>query len=256
MIGWNDNYLYFIVVDGRQLFSIGMTYPEMAALVKEYGCVEAVELDGGGSSTIWAMGKILNSPSDLRPRANCQRADFVQKRGARCRKDSTRSKATVNLITAPYAEQLSSLPATGRHITAQFDDATMIVYQAYCPQIGEFAIKSGYFGDGFGYGRMSWIKPNFLWMMYRSDWGRASNQEVVLAIRLRRQFFDELLQQAVPSSFDARLYGSEDEWQAAVKKSEVRVQFDPDHLPGGEKLERRAIQLGLRGSVLKDVRAA
>ena len=69
MIGWNDNYLYFIVVDGRQLFSIGMTYPEMAALVKEYGCVEAVELDGGGSSTLWAMGKILNSPSDLRPRA-------------------------------------------------------------------------------------------------------------------------------------------------------------------------------------------
>ena len=46
-----------------------MTYPEMAALVKEYGCTEAVELDGGGSSTIWAMGKILNSPSDGRPRA-------------------------------------------------------------------------------------------------------------------------------------------------------------------------------------------
>lgn len=69
MIGWNEKYLYFIVVDGRQLFSIGMTYPEMAALVKEYGCVEAVELDGGGSSTIWAMGKILNSPSDLQPRA-------------------------------------------------------------------------------------------------------------------------------------------------------------------------------------------
>jgi hypothetical protein len=69
MIGWNDNYLYFIVVDGRQKFSIGITYPEMAALVKEYGCVEAAELDGGGSSTIWAMGKVLNSPSDGRPRA-------------------------------------------------------------------------------------------------------------------------------------------------------------------------------------------
>lgn len=157
----------------------------------------------------------------------------------------------MNLVTTPYAETLSSLPATGRHITAQFDDSTIVVYQAYCPQIGEFAIKSGYFGGGFGYGRMSWIKPGFLWMMYRSDWGRASGQEVVLAIRLRRQFFDEILRQAVPSSFDARLYGSEDEWQAAVKKSEVRLQFDPDHLPGGDKLERRAIQLGLRGSVLK-----
>ena len=41
----------------------------MAALVREYGCIEAVELDGGGSSTLWATGKILNSPSDGRPRA-------------------------------------------------------------------------------------------------------------------------------------------------------------------------------------------
>ena len=69
MIGWNDNYLFFIVVDGRQLSSIGMTYPEMAALVREYDCTEAVELDGGGSSTLWATGKILNSPCEWHPRA-------------------------------------------------------------------------------------------------------------------------------------------------------------------------------------------
>ena len=70
MIGWNEKYLLFIVVDGRQEgLSIGMTYPGMAALAKEYGCTEAAELDGGGSSTLWAMGKILNSPSDGRPRA-------------------------------------------------------------------------------------------------------------------------------------------------------------------------------------------
>ena len=73
MIGWNSRYLFFIVVDGRQpKLSIGMTYPEMAALVKGYGCTDAIELDGGGSSTVWAMDKILNSPSDgrLRPLAN------------------------------------------------------------------------------------------------------------------------------------------------------------------------------------------
>ena len=70
IIGWNNKYLFFIVVDGRQKgLSIGMTYPEMAALAKEYGCAEAVEFDGGGSSTLWATGKILNSPSDGRPRA-------------------------------------------------------------------------------------------------------------------------------------------------------------------------------------------
>jgi hypothetical protein len=68
MLGWNDRYQFFIVVDGRQKASIGMTYPEMSALVKEYGCTNAAELDGGGSSTLWATGKILNSPSDGRPR--------------------------------------------------------------------------------------------------------------------------------------------------------------------------------------------
>ena len=70
MIGWNEKHLFFIVVDGRQeKLSVGMTYPEMATLAKEYGCTDAAELDGGGSSTLWAAGKILNSPSDGQPRA-------------------------------------------------------------------------------------------------------------------------------------------------------------------------------------------
>ncbi len=70
MIGWNRHHLFFFVIDGRQPgLSIGMTYPEMAALAKDYGCTDAIELDGGGSSTLWAMGRIWNSPSDGRPRA-------------------------------------------------------------------------------------------------------------------------------------------------------------------------------------------
>ncbi len=70
MIGWNRRYLYLVVVDGRQRgVSIGMTYPQIAALAKEYRCTEAIELDGGGSSTLWAMGKVLNSPCEGKPRA-------------------------------------------------------------------------------------------------------------------------------------------------------------------------------------------
>jgi hypothetical protein len=98
---------------------------------------------------------------------------------------------------------------------------------------------------------MSWIKPKFLWMMYRSDWGRAKGQEVVLAIRLRRMLFDLLLQQAVPSTFSADDFVDESQWKAAVERSDVRLQWDPDHLPTGEKCERRAIQLGLRGAALE-----
>jgi hypothetical protein len=155
------------------------------------------------------------------------------------------------LATAPYTEQMQSWPESGRHILAQFNDETIIVYQAYGPSIGRFAVANGNFGGDFKYSRMSWIKSNFLWMMYRSQWGQAEGQEVVLAIRLRRRFFDALLAQAVPSSFDAQVFGSREEWASAVARSDVRLQWDPDHMPTGEKCERRAIQLGLRGAALE-----
>ncbi len=155
------------------------------------------------------------------------------------------------LPTAPYAEQMKRWPQDGRHILAQFDDDTIVVYQAYRPEIGKFAVEKGHFGGEFKYSRMSWIKPNFLWMMYRSQWGQSEGQEVVLAVRLRRTFFDSLLAQAVPSSFDSDAFTSRDEWAAAVERSDVRLQWDPDHMPNGEKCERRAIQLGLRGAALE-----
>ncbi len=155
------------------------------------------------------------------------------------------------LSTAPYSEQVKRWPNAGRHILAHFDDQTVVVYQAYRPQIGKFAVENGFFGGEFKYSRMSWIKPNFLWMMYRSQWGTAEGQEVVLAIRLKRAFFDSLIAQAVPSTLDSALFASHDEWADAVARSDVRQQWDPDHMPNGQKCERKAIQLGLRGPVLE-----
>ena len=158
---------------------------------------------------------------------------------------------TMNLKFASYPLQKESWPDQGRHILAQYDEQTIIVYQAYNPAIGNFAVQNGYFGGEFRYTRMSWIKPNFFWMMYRSGWGTKSNQEITLAIRLYRDFFDTILNLAVPSSFDATQYPSRQEWQQAVKESQVRLQWDPDHAPNGDSLERRAIQLGMRGTMLK-----
>jgi hypothetical protein len=157
----------------------------------------------------------------------------------------------MNLQLAAYADQVKVWPQSSRHILAQFDDETIVVYQAYRPSIGRFAADHGCFGGDFSYGRMSWIKPNFLWMMYHSDWGRSEGQEVVLAIRLRRQFFDSILESAVASSFGQSGYESQAEWQAAVQNSDVRLQWDPDHLPNGQTCARRAVQLGLRGKTLE-----
>jgi hypothetical protein len=76
-------------------------------------------------------------------------------------------------------------------------------------------------------------------------------QEVVLGLRIRRAFFDKLLDAAVPSNFDGTAFESQQAWKDAVATSEVRSQWDPDHAPSGAKLPRRAIQLGLRGELLR-----
>jgi exopolysaccharide biosynthesis protein len=68
-IGWNSEKFFLVVVDGRQKgLSIGMSIPELADLMKQLGCDQALNLDGGGSSTLWLDGEIMNSPSDGRPR--------------------------------------------------------------------------------------------------------------------------------------------------------------------------------------------
>lgn len=157
----------------------------------------------------------------------------------------------MELITEPYLAQVDRWPRTGYHILAQFDEESVIVYQAYRPSIGHFAAQHGYFGGEFSLSRMSWIKPGFLWMMYRSGWGSKPGQEVVLAVRLKRSAFDAILVEAVHSSYIAEVYGSQEQWRRAVATSSVRLQWDPDHHPSGGKLERRAIQLGLRGAFLE-----
>jgi len=153
----------------------------------------------------------------------------------------------LKLILEPYLAQLARWPRTGRHILAQFDEHSIIVYQAYRPSIGHFAAQHGYFGGEFSLTRMSWIKPNFLWMMYRCGWARKQGQEVALAVRISRSSFDSLLAQAVHATYREATYHSEQAWKGAVERSQVRLQWDPDHDPAGGKVERRAIQLGLRG---------
>jgi hypothetical protein len=156
----------------------------------------------------------------------------------------------MKIRTEAYLEQLKRWPVAGRRILAQFDADTVVVYQAYRPAIGLFAVENQRFGGEFSFKRMSWIKPNFLWMMYRSGWGMKEGQEVTLAVHLRRTGFDEILRRAVHSSYVPDVHGSPENWKARLAESAVRLQWDPDHDPAGGKHERRAIQLGLDGDVL------
>ncbi|PKV50049.1 uncharacterized protein DUF4291 [Aquimarina sp. MAR_2010_214] len=150
-----------------------------------------------------------------------------------------------------YKEQQKEWPQNGYHIMAQYDDEKIIVYQSYRPEIGNFAVKNQFFGGAFSLDRMTWIKPNFLWMMYRNGWATKEGQEVVLAIHLKKEAFESYVKNAVYSSFKPELYVSYEAWQEDVANSNVRLQWDPDHDPYGVKLERRAIQIGLRKEYIK-----
>ena len=72
-----------------------------------------------------------------------------------------------------------------RNIYAVYDNKTIRVYQAYNNEIAGEALKLGKFGNKFSLNRMTWIKPSFLWMMYRSGWASKQGQERILAIDLR-----------------------------------------------------------------------
>ena len=141
----------------------------------------------------------------------------------------------------PYSVQCSTWPPEGRHILGHYNDKYIVVYQAYCPEIGHYAAKNQTFAGcpTFSMSRMTWIKTNFLWMMYRSNWGSRKSQEVTLAIWLKREGFEQILS-------DATTKPSKDK-----PTGKVRLQWDPDHTPAGDKSTRRAIQLGLKGDMVK-----
>ena len=64
-IGWNAEFFFLVQVDGRQRGqSVGMSLAELAAHFTRLGCTDALNLDGGGSSTLWARGQIMNTPCE------------------------------------------------------------------------------------------------------------------------------------------------------------------------------------------------
>lgn len=154
--------------------------------------------------------------------------------------------------TINYLEQNENIPKKGQIILGQQTDEFIVVYQAYNKQIAEYATSNQKLGGNyFSYNRMSWIKPNFLWMMYRCGWAEKENQENVIAIWIKKSDFETILDNVVYSSFQENIYQSREQWQSELEQKEVRLQWDPDHDPFGNKQERRAIQLGLKGSILK-----
>ena len=138
-----------------------------------------------------------------------------------------------------------------KEIRAFYTEDTIRVYQAYNKNIANEAVRNGTFGREFKRDRMTWIKPSFLWMMYRCGWGTKKNQEHILAIDIRREAFDFIVQNAVISSYSDGMGISYTEWKEKIKKSDIRCQWDPERDLFGNPLEYRSIQLGLRRDAVR-----
>ncbi|WP_437042775.1 DUF4291 domain-containing protein [Streptomyces sp. enrichment culture] len=132
-------------------------------------------------------------------------------------------------------------------IRARHTDSTITVYQAYRPEIGRAAARDGRFPPSWKRDRMTWIKPSFLWMMYRCGWGAKENQETVLAVEIVREGFDWALRHACLSHHVPALHGDAADWKRRLKQSPARVQWDPERDLHLNPLPHRSLQLGLTG---------
>lgn len=138
-----------------------------------------------------------------------------------------------------------------RQIRARYSDRTITVYQAYSSAIADPALGAGTFVPPFKLDRMTWIKPSFLWMMYRSGWATKPGQERVLAVEITRAGFEWALAHASLSQKEPRTVGARQAREEPERGSPVRVQWDPERSLRLGRLEHRSIQIGLAGEAIR-----
>ncbi len=130
---------------------------------------------------------------------------------------------------------------TPRKVRAFYDERSLVVYQAFNKELAEAAVKNGQFVAPFLKTRMTWIKPSFLWLMYREHWAK---EQRILRIRLLKDNFLKLLKGATLTR--KRVNETKDSFQLRLNKYKNRVQWDNDRTSTlAEWPGRRAIQVGL-----------
>ncbi|KAF2231137.1 ATP-dependent RNA helicase DHX8 [Viridothelium virens] len=139
---------------------------------------------------------------------------------------------------------------TQRQIRASYDVHTITVYQAFSSIIALPAVASQNLAacPSFKHGRMTWIKPSWCWMMYRSGYSfKDAGQERILALTITHADFVGIPQQAQLS------HASKTQHDPTVKdeNSSVVVQWDPERGPRLERLNYRSMQIGIPGKMSK-----
>ena len=138
-----------------------------------------------------------------------------------------------------------------REIRADFDVTTIVIYQAYSSTIADPVLAAQRFVPPFSYGRMTWIKPSFLWLMERSSWAQKSGQERILGVRIKRSGWEEALSLGVLTEAEPRVYPNYTEWEKRFAQAKVHIQWDPERSLRGNSLLYGSIQVGLSRHIIQ-----
>ena len=194
------------------------------------------------------------------------------------------STSAVSTRSVPYKQIRARQP------TAQ---ETLVVYQAYSSAIAIPAAREQRLdaSPAFRVGRMTWIKPSFLWCMYRSGWSyKDPNQERILAIEMTVEGFRELIRSSssamerdrpvlnlspTPAASGGAVGGSgagggadavvkvemetgtkaeaesERGKEKGTEKAQVRFQWDPERGVKLQRLPYRSLQVGIAGEMVR-----
>ena len=137
-----------------------------------------------------------------------------------------------------------------KEIYAVYNDETIRVYQAYHPRTAGPAVKAQTFVPPFKMERMTWIKPSFLWMMYRAGYGHKEHgQKRILAIDITHEGFRWALAHSSGSHIPEGM--SREDWKLMKEKTPVRIQWDPERDIHHNALDHRSIQIGLKGEAVQ-----
>ena len=137
-------------------------------------------------------------------------------------------------------------------IRAKYNQDTIVIYQAFNSTIADAALREQRFVSPFSMHRMTWIKPSFLWLMYRSNWGQKRGQERTLAVHLTREGWDKALSLGVLTHPEPSVFPDPDQWERQFRRAHVHVQWDTERSIRGAALNHYSIQVGISRHRIKE----
>lgn len=146
--------------------------------------------------------------------------------------------------------KLEGLHDSVQVFVGEWDAQGVYVYQAFCDEIADWALEHQQFGGPkFNTSRMTWIKPSFAWVLYRSGYGSKPGQNRVLKIKISHTALADLLRQCkcVDTNKDTRSKRSADDGIGRIQWDPERDVMSADGREPRMMLRRRAIQIGLKG---------